>query len=81
MNVNVILTVLKSTLVEKYPDFKIDFYVSRRSHYVHMGLDQALHSIIEMKWKVFGLLESIMISLFLFILNLFILLGWNMIIW
>ena len=28
MNVNVILTVLKSALVKKYPNLKIDFYVT-----------------------------------------------------
>ena len=45
MNVKNFLLVLKSTLIEKYPNFKVDFYVSRRNRYVHMELDQPLHSV------------------------------------
>ena len=43
MNIKSFLLVLKSTLNEKYPNLKVDFYVSCRNRYVHMGLDQPLH--------------------------------------
>ena len=58
MNIKIFLTVLKSTLVEKYPDLKIYFYVSRRNRCVHMGLDQALHSILNFE-KIINEMESI----------------------
>ena len=45
MNIKSFLLVLKSTLNEKYANLKVNFYVSRRNRYVHMGLDQPLHSI------------------------------------
>ena len=45
MNIKSFLLLLKSTLNEKYPHLKVDFYVSRRNRYDHMGLDQPLHSI------------------------------------
>ena len=44
MNIKSFLLVLKSTLNEKYPNLKVDFYVSRRNRYAHIGLDQPLHS-------------------------------------
>ena len=61
--------VLRSTLNEKYPNLKVDFYVSRQNRYVHMGLDQPLHSIsyfqkLLMIWRVFGQQENIMAALF-----------------
>ena len=52
------MLVLKSTLNEKYPKLKVDFYVSRRNRYVHMGLDQPLHSILYYK-KLINDIESI----------------------
>ena len=63
--------VLKSTLNEKYPNLKVDFYVSRQNRYVHMGLDQPLHSIsyfqkLLMIWRVFGQQENIMAALFFY---------------
>ena len=45
MYIKSFLLVLKSTLNEKYPNLKVDFYVSCRNWYGHMGLDQPLHSI------------------------------------
>ena len=45
MNIKSFLLVLKSTLNEKYANLKVNFYVSRCNRYVHMGLDQPLHSI------------------------------------
>ena len=45
MNVKSFLLDLKSTLNEKYPNLKVDLHVSRRNRYLHMGLDQSLHSI------------------------------------
>ena len=45
MNIMRFLLVLKLTLNEKYPNLKLDFYVSGRNRYDHMGLDQPLHSI------------------------------------
>ena len=44
MDVKSFLLVLKSILNEKYPNLKVDLHVSRRNRYVHMGLDQPLHS-------------------------------------
>ena len=46
MNIMSFLLVLKSTLNEKYPNLKVDFYVSGRNRYDHMGLDQPLHSLL-----------------------------------
>ena len=45
MNIKSFLLVLKSTLNEKYPNLKVYFYISCQNRYVHMGLDQPLHSI------------------------------------
>ena len=45
MNIKRFLSVLESTLNEKYPNLKVDFGVSHWNRYVHMGLDQPLHSI------------------------------------
>ena len=45
MYIKSFLLVLKSTLNEKYPNLKVDFYVSCRNWYGYMGLDQPLHSI------------------------------------
>ena len=45
MNTKSFLLALKATLNEKYPNLKVDFYVSRRNRYVHIGLDQPLYSI------------------------------------
>ena len=50
--------VLKSTLNEKYRNLKVDFYVSRQNRYVHMGLDQPLHSISYFQ-KLINDMESI----------------------
>ena len=61
MNVKNFLLVLKSTLIEKYPNFKVDFYVSRRNRYVHMELDQPLHSVLYYE-KLISDTESIWIA-------------------
>ena len=45
MNTKSFLLALKATLNEKYPNLKVDFYVSRRNRYVHIGLDQPIYSI------------------------------------
>lgn len=39
MNIKSFLLVLKSTLAEKYPDLKIEFYVSWQNCSVYMGLN------------------------------------------
>ena len=52
------LHVLKSTLNEKYPNLKVDFYVSCRNRYVHMRLDQPLHSFSNYE-KLINDIESI----------------------
>ena len=36
---------LKSYLSKKFPEIDINFYLSHRSNYIHMGLDFPLHSI------------------------------------
>ena len=33
------LVILKSHFSKKYPDVVVDFYLSKRSKFVHMGLD------------------------------------------
>ena len=58
MKIKSFLLLLKSTLNEKYPNLKVDFYVSRRNRYVHMGLDQPLHSISYYE-KLINNIESI----------------------
>ena len=39
------LIMLKNVLKKDYPDIKIEFYISRRSKCVHMGLDVHLNKI------------------------------------
>ena len=39
------LHILKMTLKEKFPDITVGFYLSKRSKYLHMGLEQSLSSI------------------------------------
>ena len=60
MYMKTFLIILKNRLSEKYPDVSIDFYVSRRSKFVHMGLDMAFYTytkcfemiaFIESLWK------------------------------
>ena len=36
---------MKSYLSKKFPETDVDFYLSRRSNYIHMGLDFPLYSI------------------------------------
>ena len=36
---------LKSHLSKKFPDINVGFYLSRRSNFVHVGLDVQLYSI------------------------------------
>ena len=36
---------LKMTLKEKFPDITVGFYLSKRSKYLHMGLEQSPSSI------------------------------------
>ena len=40
-----LVLLLKSHLSEKSPDVNVGFYLSRRSNFVHMGLDVPLYSI------------------------------------
>ena len=61
MYIKSFLLVLKSTLNEKYPNLKVDFYVSCRNWYGHMGLDQPLHSISYCE-KFINDIESIWIA-------------------
>ena len=37
--------ILKSYLSKKIPDIDVGFYLSRRSNFVHMGLDVPLYSL------------------------------------
>lgn len=39
MYMKTVLLILKNRLSEKYPDVTIEFYVSRSSTFLHMGLD------------------------------------------
>ena len=39
------LHILKMTLKEKFPDITVGFYLSKRSKYLHMGLEQLPSSI------------------------------------
>ena len=39
--------ILQNRLSNKYPDIEFGFYVSRRSRYVHMGLDKSILSYEE----------------------------------
>ena len=39
------LHILKMILKGKYPDIIVGFYLSKRSRYLHMGLEQSLSSI------------------------------------
>ena len=39
------LIILKNCLKKDYPDVKVEFYVSRRSKFVHMGLDIPINKI------------------------------------
>ena len=39
------LHILKMILKEKYPDIIVGFYLSKRSRYLHMGLEQSLSPI------------------------------------
>ena len=39
------LHILKMTLKEKFPDITVGFYLSKRSKYLHMGLEQSPSSI------------------------------------
>ena len=39
------LHILKMILKEKFPDITVGFYLSKRSKYLHMGLEQSLSSI------------------------------------
>ena len=49
MNWRVFLSKLERHLNKKYPHIKIDFYVSRRRRYVHMGFEKVLLSYPEYK--------------------------------
>ena len=43
------LHILKMILKEKYPDIIVVFYLSKRSKYLHMELEQSLSSIVNYK--------------------------------
>ena len=45
MNIRKQLVLKESRLKKKFPYVKFGFYLSRRSSYVHMGLDFALFSL------------------------------------
>ena len=49
MNWRLFISELGRLLKEKYPHIEIDFYISRRKRYVHMGLEKALTSYLEYK--------------------------------
>lgn len=45
MYLKAFIATLKSCLSKEYPGFEVDVYISRKSEYVHMGLDIALQKI------------------------------------
>ena len=42
MHISRFANLLSEHMKEKFPEVKMDFYVSRRKSYVHMGLDSPL---------------------------------------
>ena len=47
MYMRTFLIMLKNVLKKDYPDIEIEFYLSRRSKFVHMGLDVQLNKIAD----------------------------------
>ena len=47
MYMRTFLFMLKNVLKKDYPDIEIEFYLSRRSEFVHMGLDVQLNKITD----------------------------------
>ena len=45
MKIKLFLTQLKNAMEKTFPTLTVDFFVSHRNHYVHMGLNRPLHSI------------------------------------
>ena len=45
MKIKLFLTQLKNTMEKYFPTLTVDFFVSCRNLYVHMGLNRPLHSI------------------------------------
>ena len=45
MKITLFLTQLKKAMEKNFPTLIVDFFVSRRNRYIHMGLNRSLHSI------------------------------------
>ena len=45
MKIKLFLTQLKNAMEKTFPTLTVDFFVSHRNHYVHMGLNRPLNSI------------------------------------
>ena len=45
MKITLFLTQLKKAMEKIFPTLIVDFFVSRRNRYIHMGLNRPLHSI------------------------------------
>ena len=45
MRIKLFLTQLKNAMEKTFPILTVNFFVSRRNRYVHMGLNRPLHSI------------------------------------
>ena len=45
MKITLFLTQLKKAMEKIFPTLVVDFFVSRRNRYIHMGLNRPLHSI------------------------------------
>ena len=45
MRIKLFLTQLKNAMEKTFPTLTVNFFVSRRNRYVHMGLNRPLHSI------------------------------------
>ena len=43
------ITYFEMILKEKFPDITVEFYLSKRKRYLHMGLEQSLSSIKDYK--------------------------------
>ena len=45
MKINLFLALLKNAMEKNFPTLTDFFFVSRRNHFVHMGLNRPLHSM------------------------------------
>ena len=57
MSARVFLFSLERKIRAKYPDLNIQFYISRRSKNIHMGLDRGLLSIVNNHLLIFDIYE------------------------